>query len=101
MVVTQLAKIVATLPINNDGKILAQPKNSLEKVNAVVMRGGKSTRDPPNPNNKARKAQGQWEEGPSPSTKHKKIKKKMRKRHKTLLIQVTCRFNKEKKAGHG
>ena len=56
MVVTQLAKIVATLPINNDGKILAQPKNSLENVNAVVTRGGKSTRDPPNPNHSAGKA---------------------------------------------
>ena len=55
MVVTQLAKIVATLPINNDGKILAQPKNSLEKVNVVVTRGHKSTRDPPNPNHSIEK----------------------------------------------
>ena len=38
----------------------------------MTTRGGKSTRDPPNPNNKARKAQGQWEEGPSPSTKTQK-----------------------------
>ena len=35
-------------------------------------RGGKSTRDPPNPNNKIGKAQGQQEEGSSPSTKTQK-----------------------------
>ena len=29
MVETQLAKIAATIPINNDGKTPAQPKNSL------------------------------------------------------------------------
>ena len=37
----------------------------------MTMRGGKSTHDPPNPNNKAGKAQGQ-QEGPSPSTKTQK-----------------------------
>ena len=36
------------------------------------MRGGKSTRDPLNPNNKIGKAQGQQVEGPSPSTKTQK-----------------------------
>ena len=59
MIETQLAQIVATVPTNNKGKIPGQPENSLEKVNAVTTRGGKSTHDPPNPNNKARKAQGQ------------------------------------------
>ena len=53
-------------------RILGQPKNSFEKVNAVTTRGGKSTRDPPNPNNKIGKAQGQQEEGSSPSTKTQK-----------------------------
>ena len=38
----------------------------------MSTRGGKSTHDPPNPNNKAGKAQGQQEEGPSPSTKTQK-----------------------------
>jgi hypothetical protein len=56
MVESQLAKIIATIPIYNDGKIPAQPKNSCEKVNAVVMRGGKSTRDAPNPNHSTGKA---------------------------------------------
>jgi hypothetical protein len=37
----------------------------------VTTWGGKSTSDPPNPNNKAGKAQGQWEEGSS-STKTQK-----------------------------
>ena len=59
MIETKLAYIVATVPINNEGKILGQPKNSFEKVNAVTMRGGKSTHDPPNPNNNTGKAQGQ------------------------------------------
>jgi hypothetical protein len=54
------------------GKILGPPKNSLKKVNAVTTRGGKSTRDPPNPNHKARKVQRQQEEGPSPTMKTQK-----------------------------
>ena len=37
MVESQLAKIADTIPISNDGKIPAQPKNSCEKVNALVM----------------------------------------------------------------
>jgi hypothetical protein len=50
MVESQLAKIAATIPIINDGKIPAHPKNSWEKVNAAVTRGGKSTHGAPNPN---------------------------------------------------
>ena len=68
MIETKLAQIAAAIPINNEGKIPGQPKNSLEKVNAVTTRGGKSTRDPPNLNNNAGKAKEQQEEGPSPST---------------------------------
>ena len=59
MIETQLAQIVAAIPVNNEGKILGQPENSLEKVNAVTTRGGKSTRDPQNPNHKIGKAQRQ------------------------------------------
>ena len=59
MIETKLAQIVAAIPVNNEGKILGQPENSLEKVNAVTTRGVKSTRDPPNPNHKIGKAQGQ------------------------------------------
>jgi len=59
MIEIKLAQIAATIPVNNEGKIPGQPENSLEKVNAVTTRGGKSTRDPPNPNHKAGKAQGQ------------------------------------------
>jgi hypothetical protein len=32
MIETQLAQIAATIPINSEGKILGQPKNSFEKV---------------------------------------------------------------------
>ena len=59
MIETKLAQIVATIPINNEGKTAGQPENSLQKVNAVTTSSGKSTRDPPNANNKAGKAQGQ------------------------------------------
>jgi hypothetical protein len=59
MIETKLAQIAASIPVNNEGKILGQLENSFEKVNAVTTRGGKSTRDPPNPNNKTGKAQGQ------------------------------------------
>jgi hypothetical protein len=59
MIETKLAQIAASIPVNNEGKILGQLENSFEKVNAVTTRGGKSTRDPPNPNNKIGKAQGQ------------------------------------------
>jgi hypothetical protein len=55
MIETKLAQIATSIPVNNKGKILRQPENSLKKVNAMTMRGGKSTRDPPNPNNKTRK----------------------------------------------
>jgi hypothetical protein len=72
MVGTKLAQIATSIPINNKGKILGQPENSLEKVNAMTMRGGKSTRDPPNPNNKTGKAQGQQEERPPPINKNTK-----------------------------
>jgi hypothetical protein len=47
---TQLAQLVAAIPINNAGKILRQPKDSLENVNAVTTRGGMSSHYPPNPN---------------------------------------------------
>ena len=72
MVETKLAQIAASTPVNNEGKILGQLENSLEKVISVTTRGGKSTHDPPNPNNKAGKAQGQREERPSLSTKTQK-----------------------------
>ena len=42
MIETKLAQIAASIPVNNEGKIPGQPKNSLEKVNVVTMRGGKS-----------------------------------------------------------
>jgi hypothetical protein len=58
MIETKLAQIAASIPNNNEGKILRQPENSFEKVNAVTTRGGKSTHDPSNPNNKIGKAQG-------------------------------------------
>ena len=64
MVETQLAKIATAIPISNDGKIPAQPKNSCEKVNAMVTRGGNSTRDLPNPNHSAGKEKQRQEVKP-------------------------------------
>jgi hypothetical protein len=72
MIETKLAQIAASIPVNNEGKILGTPKNSLEKVNVMTTRGGKSTHDPQNPNNKIGKAQGQQDKGPSPTTKTQK-----------------------------
>jgi hypothetical protein len=72
MIETKLAQIAAAIPVNNEGKISGQLKNSLKKVNTVTMRGDKSTRDPSNPNHKAGKVQRQQEEGPSPATKTQK-----------------------------
>jgi hypothetical protein len=72
MIETKLAQIAASIPVNNGGKIPGQLENSFEKVNAVTTRGGKSTHDPPNPNNKTRKTQGQQEEGPLAATKTQK-----------------------------
>ena len=73
MVESQLAKTADAIPISNDGKIPAQPKNSCEKVNAVVTRGGKSTRDPPNPNHSAGKAK-QCQKAKSSITQEEKEK---------------------------
>ena len=72
MIEIKLAQIATAIPDNIEEKIPGQPKNSLEKVNVVTTRGDKSTPDPPNPNNKTGKAQGQQEDGPSSSTKTQK-----------------------------
>ena len=56
MIETQLAQIAAAIPIDTNGKIPAQPENSHENVKAVTMRGGKTTHDPPNPNQSTEKA---------------------------------------------
>jgi hypothetical protein len=69
--VKKLAQIAIAIPVNNGGKISGQPEKSFEKVNAVTTRDGKSTHDPPNPNNKTRKAKEHQEEGSS----SKKIQK--------------------------
>ena len=56
MVETQLAQIATAISIDNNGKIPAEPENSRENIKAMTMRGGKTTRDPPNPNQSAGKA---------------------------------------------
>ncbi|XP_066358260.1 uncharacterized protein [Miscanthus floridulus] len=71
MIETQLAQIVAAIPIDSNGKIPVQPKKSLEKINAVTMRAGKTTRDPPNPNQSARKVKGHQEVKSSITQKEK------------------------------
>ncbi len=47
MIETQLAQLAALVPAKEAGRILGQPKPSLENVKAITTRGGKSTRDPP------------------------------------------------------
>jgi hypothetical protein len=39
MIETKIAQIVATIPSDNNGKILGQPINSLENINTVTTRG--------------------------------------------------------------
>ena len=56
MVETQLAQIAIVIPIDSNGKIPAEPKNSHKNIKAVTMRGRQTTRDPPNPNQSAGKA---------------------------------------------
>ena len=56
MIETQLAQIRAAILMENNGKILGQPKNFFEKVNAMTTSGGNSTGDPPNPDNKSRES---------------------------------------------
>ena len=65
LIETQLAQIAAAIPIDSNGKIPTQPEKSLEKINAVTTRGGKTTRDPPNPNHYAGKAKQRQEAEPS------------------------------------
>ena len=102
MIDSKLAQIAAAIPVNNEGNIPGQLENSLKKVNVVTTRGGKSTRDPPYPNHKAGKTQGNKRANLHHQQKHKKIKKKMKKRHhKTLSIQATCCFHKKEEADRG
>ena len=51
MIETQLAQVAAAIPFS-------------EKINAVTMRGGKSTHDPPHPNHAGKVAGPQEEEEP-------------------------------------
>ena len=50
MIETQVAQLASSCPNANTGKLPGQPEvPSKENVNAVTMRGGKSTREPPFP----------------------------------------------------
>ena len=50
MIETQVAQLASSGPNANTGKLPGQPEVlSKENINAVTMRGGKSTREPPFP----------------------------------------------------
>jgi hypothetical protein len=99
MIETKLAQIAASIPINNEGKIPGQPKNSFEKVNVVTTRGGKSTRDPQTLTTKQEKHKGDKRKDPYQQRKPKKILKKWWKRHRrTSSTPPTCRFPQEKES---
>ena len=72
MVETQLAQIATAIPIDSNGKIPAQPENSSENVKTVTTRGGKTTRDPPNPNQSTGRAKERQEAEPSTSPNEKR-----------------------------
>jgi hypothetical protein len=61
--------------MDNAGKILGQLENSLENVNAVTTRGGKSTHDPLNPNHTIGKARERQEADPSTKTQKEQEEK--------------------------
>ena len=69
MIETQLAQIAAAISIDGNGKIPTQPENSCEIVKAVTTRGGKTTRDPPNPNQSTGNAKERQEAEPSSKEK--------------------------------
>jgi hypothetical protein len=56
---TQLAQIAASIPAYDFEKIPGHPEISFEKINAVIMRDGKSTHNLPYPNH-AGKAKKLW-----------------------------------------
>jgi hypothetical protein len=71
MVETQLAQRATTIPVDSNGKIPTQSEKSLEKINVVTTKGGKSTRDPPNPNQSLGKAKERQEAKPSTTQEEK------------------------------
>ena len=71
MVETQLAQIATAIPIDSNGKIPAQLENSHENVKAVTTRGGKTTCDPPIPNQSVGKAKERQEAEPSTTPNEK------------------------------
>jgi hypothetical protein len=50
MIETQLAQLAASLPSSKSSGILGQPEPTRENLKSMTTRGGKTTRDPPQPN---------------------------------------------------
>jgi hypothetical protein len=89
--VKKLGQIAIAIPVNNGGKISGQPEKSFEKFNAVTTRDGKSTHDPPNPNNKTRKAKEHTKRSRRRGNDTARLH-----RHKLLAVS-----HKKLKASHG
>jgi hypothetical protein len=89
MVETQLAQIATAIPVDGNGKIPAQPEKSRENVKAVATRGGKTTRNPPIPNQSIGKEKECQED--EPSTKEKEKEKEEVTTHlSTSSTPATC-----------
>ena len=67
--------MATALPVDN--KIVDQSSNIPKNVKAVTTRGGKSTRDPPNPNHTTGRQPVRQEEQPSLSTTQSNIEAEM------------------------
>ena len=65
MLETQLTQLAAAMPVSEPGRILGQPETSHESVRAVTTRGGRSTRDLPNPNDAGTTTEQRKETQPS------------------------------------
>ena len=63
MIETHLTQIAADLPNKTKERKIENIIITLENVKAVTTRGGKSTRDPPNPNHAAGKQKAQQQKG--------------------------------------
>jgi hypothetical protein len=64
MLETQLAQLAFAVPSAEIGKILGQPESSMENINVVTTRGGKTTRDPLYPDHASREKENKKAEEP-------------------------------------
>jgi hypothetical protein len=73
MLETQLAQLATVVHSVEIGKILGQPESSMENINVVTTRGGKTPRDPPYPNHASREKENRTSKEPPSSDDTNKV----------------------------